>query len=136
MISMKRVLGTGAAALALLTGGVAMAPVASAASPQQACSTIDIGSLCLTRSDAGYDARFHNRSASVKRLDFRLYCHSSVTLIKRPGTLMVPSRGNFISTPNRVNTFHFDRRSVPTGYVCALGLMNVVSGKEYLTRGI
>jgi hypothetical protein len=137
MLSMKRALGMGAAALALLTGGVTMAPAASAATTVTTCTTVDIGNLCLTRSDAGYNESFRNQSAYIKRLDFRLYCRPLTYLLSpAQGTVLIPSSGSFLSAPNQVSTYFVRRSAVPAGYACSLGLRDVYSGKEYRTRSI
>ena len=133
MSLVKRFIGAGVAVVALLAGGISMAPVASAMTTQSTCSSVDGGRLCLTRSDAGYNASFLNRSAYPKRLHFYLVCKSF-----RPGDWgsgLIPDRGSFISYPNHVSSFFFNASAVPAGGVCYLGLSDLTSGvaRQYRT---
>lgn len=130
MFSMKRITCTSVAALALLVGGATMAPAASAMTPRSSCGIADGGILCLTRSDAGYQAKFQNTSANLKRLHFYLSC-KSYTPGQKP--LFYSDNGPFYSVPNRVNTFFFQRSALRSSYVCQLTLVDVNSGNEYRT---
>ncbi|WP_266328149.1 hypothetical protein [Kitasatospora sp. NBC_00240] len=136
MSPVKRFVGAGVAVFALLTGGISMAPAASAMTTQTTCSSVDGGRLCLTRSDAGYNASFLNRSAYPKRLHFYLVCKSF-----RPGaggTALLSDRGSFISYPNHVNSFFFNASAVPAGGICYLGMSDLTSGvvRQYRTTSL
>ncbi len=72
----KKLLGAGAATLAILAGSAAIATPASAKVGEQKCGTSGIFRMCIKSVDDGYDVWVTNNgsSGSDRILDFRLQC--------------------------------------------------------------
>ncbi|MFF1873885.1 hypothetical protein [Kitasatospora herbaricolor] len=132
MHSLKRIAGTAAAALALAAGGIALAPAASAATPQS-CSTQDGGILCGKRTAGlGYlsvQGSFLNQSSTIKHIAFTPGCGNGSQ------GLVWAFKGSISVLPGQTarSTFY---GSVPAGftnYTCSVTLHDTDTGKTYST---
>lgn len=132
MRSLKRIAGTAAAALALAAGGAALAPAASAATPQS-CSTQDGGILCGKRTTGlGYlsvQGSFLNQSSTTKHIAFTALCTNGWQ------GLGWGSVGSKTVLPGQTasSTFYGAVPAGFTNYTCSVTLTNVDNGFRYRT---
>jgi hypothetical protein len=75
---MKRLIGLGISALAIMAGGTVAAPAASAAVGDTACSGGAGGQLCVKSYSNGYDVWFVDQTWTYRHLDFHLSCSDRV----------------------------------------------------------
>ncbi|MCX5215599.1 hypothetical protein OG689_41330 [Kitasatospora sp. NBC_00240] len=132
MHSLKRIAGTAAAALALAAGGIALAPAASAATPQS-CGTQDGGILCGKRTTGlGYlsvQGSFLNQSSSTKHIAFTAFCTNSWQSL---GWLSVGSK-SVLPGQTASSTLYAQVPAGFTNYTCSVTLHDTDTGRTYNT---
>ncbi|MFE3113417.1 hypothetical protein [Kitasatospora indigofera] len=99
MSSVKRIVGTGIAAISLVGGILATAVPASANVGDWFCDKNDGGQLCLMSVSAGYKIWYTNQTSQSKHLDFNIQCLYPAT---RYG-----DEGSFTSNPGWTNYYTF-----------------------------
>ncbi|MET9611672.1 hypothetical protein [Kitasatospora indigofera] len=131
--SLRRMTGAAAATLAVLAGGVTLAPAASAAT-RQSCNFVNSGYLCLSTSDSTGDwrASFLNQGSTTKRLQFTLHCKQDIPGLPDPNA-WYESGGAFDAPPGQVKSYVWARwRTVNINETdCQLELKDINTGVTY-----
>ncbi|MFE3113414.1 hypothetical protein [Kitasatospora indigofera] len=138
MKSLKRITGTAAAALALVAGGLVLAPAASAATPGACVSgaAADGGALCGTRSQGlGYlsvQAKFFNPGPTTKHVQFGAGCTNG----SRYSDIIWLDVNTHNAYPGQWTSQSYYGR-IPgnfTNYTCTLTMFDTDSHKKYAVR--